>query len=560
MSFKNWLFTEELFPNKTATVFHRTTDLGKIEKMLESGFKPGGGCMYGCGLYTTFDLKSQFYSGMTVYGQYIVKFKVENLMDYIITPISVAKYVLKDKYRISDQLKRFGEKLLGRSPVTGDSLPMRTTDSLAEYDKLQAESQYSSDLAKRLYYDNKVWIEKSAGIIYNGRQDGYCLVKYQPTNEGVTMLGYAHAPVSDLSQYKTLNANKGWTTNSRGGKIKSLYGTKPDPTIKVGDKVYMKDEKGNISPTLPELEVLSIDGNSAYVKGELISGQVSLSQLTLPNQKTADRYKLSRSPFEEELEKVVKENRLKLFLIRSNVTDENVIYILKRYPSAQLAKTTIETIAKRKPQLITQPLIRELDNSGYNTYSLIKIILEEIKDPHMELVLEIVKTTANLRSNERISLLKLMTEKIPKLTKIEKQEILYVSSGLGTSSKDILPKQFNLELAVDMIDHMGENGHFENVTVGWIVSLFVDSVRSRNKPLQENINKNVIELTKAFLRNTKMSDKDTAYLILSVKIQTERDDEYISTIVDYLKSIERESAATAVEKGMAKRLQLAQQD
>ena len=95
MNFKHWLISEEIFPNKTATVYHRTCQncdedksIKSVSSILTSDYKVGKGCYYGCGLYTTFAIKSQFTNYMQTYGKAVVKFKVEELDKYLIFQLS----------------------------------------------------------------------------------------------------------------------------------------------------------------------------------------------------------------------------------------------------------------------------------------------------------------------------------------------------------------------------------------------------------------------------------------------------------------------------------------
>ncbi len=107
MNFKKWLISEEIYPqNKTATVYHRTSKQS-VANLLKSDFRSGTGCLYGCGLYTTFALDSQFAEYMDQYGDTLVKFKASKLDDYLIVHKSVARQLLGEKYKISDQLKMF---------------------------------------------------------------------------------------------------------------------------------------------------------------------------------------------------------------------------------------------------------------------------------------------------------------------------------------------------------------------------------------------------------------------------------------------------------------------
>ena len=78
--------------NRTATVFHRTKNIDSIKGMLSTGFRPGGGKMYGLGLYTTFDIESQLSLKMVnIYGPYIVKFIVKDLDQYLVFDPEEAK-------------------------------------------------------------------------------------------------------------------------------------------------------------------------------------------------------------------------------------------------------------------------------------------------------------------------------------------------------------------------------------------------------------------------------------------------------------------------------------
>ena len=115
MNFKEWLLSEEIFPNKTATVFHRTCQgcneeqsIKSVSSILTKDYKVGKGCWYGCGLYTTFAIESQFTNYMRTYGKAVVKFKVTDLDKYLIFQLSVAKQIHGEDYKISSQFKKLG--------------------------------------------------------------------------------------------------------------------------------------------------------------------------------------------------------------------------------------------------------------------------------------------------------------------------------------------------------------------------------------------------------------------------------------------------------------------
>jgi len=223
MNFKQWLFTEEIWQNKTATVYHRTKP-ENISTILSTGWETAGGCMYGCGLYTTFSIESQFTSYMERYGTSILKFKVTNLDQYIICQKSVAQQILGQNYKISDQLKKL------------NLTDLYTPEQIEKFDQMMETEKFSAGLALKMYHENNRLENKAKGIIYYGSNDGYCLVKYPPVEDNtITMLGYANnVPTNDLAKMKELETNckkneqgkceNPWITSTSKVSIKTLYG------------------------------------------------------------------------------------------------------------------------------------------------------------------------------------------------------------------------------------------------------------------------------------------------------------------------------------------------
>ena len=226
MNFKLWLLSEEIFPNKTATVYHRTKSIKDVSGILTSDYKVGKGCYYGCGLYTTFAIESQFTDYMKTYGKAVVKFKVTDLDKYLIFQLSVAKQIHGKDYKISSQLKKLGVSNKVTISVFDDEFDDDDDDNLKYYDERQEKENYSSDLAKEFYEQNK-WIENSVkGIIYYGKSDGYCLLKYPTVQDGtITMLGYADSESDDMKKMEELKSNIGWikSVGVLGTSIKNVY-------------------------------------------------------------------------------------------------------------------------------------------------------------------------------------------------------------------------------------------------------------------------------------------------------------------------------------------------
>ena len=138
MNFKNWLITEEIWQNGTATVYHRTKK-EKIQSILSNNWQVGDGQWYGAGLYTTFALKSQFTDYMIGYGDTLLKFKVKDLDKYVICSTSVARQILGKQYKISDQLKNLNLS------------DLYTEEQIEDFDKMMSEEEYEVN-----YYSGKI--------------------------------------------------------------------------------------------------------------------------------------------------------------------------------------------------------------------------------------------------------------------------------------------------------------------------------------------------------------------------------------------------------------------
>lgn len=314
MNFKKWLFNEEIWQGKVATVYHRTKPKD-IPRLLTTSFNAGAGtgCMYGCGLYTTFAIESQFTDYMRQYGDSIVKFKVTDLDKFIITHKNVARQILGANYKISDQLKR-----LNLSHLYSET-------ELQTFDKEMETVQFSSDIAKDMYSINFRIAEQAKGIVYNGRRDGYCLLKYPPIEDGsITMLAYAEsAPAGDLNTMHELEQGKGWTTSTGKVSLRTIYSVPEDerlakvqtepPKQSVTERLWNaknKDVMANFIikkyPTLDDNQIqaiLSLSQNKDLIINALINKKVSFSEENL-------EYMLKLSLKPDEVSKKLIENKL----------------------------------------------------------------------------------------------------------------------------------------------------------------------------------------------------------------------------------------------------------
>ena len=259
INFKQWLLTEEIWQGNVATVYHRTKP-ESIPSILTNSWQTEEGCMYGCGLYTTFAIESQFTNWMEQYGTSIIKFKVTNLDQYIICHKSVAQQILGQNYKISDQLKKH------------NLTDLYTPEKIKNFDEMMETVKFSSAIAKKMFESNKNLQQAVKGIIYYGENDGYCLVKYPPVEDGtITLLGYADdVPIYDMQKMRELESNckkneqgkceSPWITSTDKIAIKSLYGSKIENKYKYLDA---KSFENVINQSFAPYQIMAASGSDA---------------------------------------------------------------------------------------------------------------------------------------------------------------------------------------------------------------------------------------------------------------------------------------------------------
>lgn len=202
MQFKNWLLKEDIYPNKTATVFHRTRD-GYESSILASGFSSGSGAHYGKGFYATIDIDSQNKDKMIhLYGKSIVKFKVTNLDKYIAFNQDDAQKIHGSQWKVSQQLEKFG------------ILNLFDQDFLQQIDDSMQETytgSYAEAFSKTPNLQDHI-----KGMIFTGENDGHVFFKYDPVDDGtITMLATAYVPKA--------NDEIKWKTSTAKSTVKSVY-------------------------------------------------------------------------------------------------------------------------------------------------------------------------------------------------------------------------------------------------------------------------------------------------------------------------------------------------
>jgi hypothetical protein len=138
-----------------------------IRALLDDTFKPGEGAgyMYGKGLYAVHELEgTKTQSGG--YGPHILKLKVK-LDDYIIFDRDVATRV-------------YGKPLLPQEQALRAGLDDAIVERLGEagFNQLFDPDDFSSDIAKKA---SSFLAGRCKGIVYTGRNDGRCVLVYDPT-------------------------------------------------------------------------------------------------------------------------------------------------------------------------------------------------------------------------------------------------------------------------------------------------------------------------------------------------------------------------------------------
>ena len=161
------IIKEAIYGNM-ATVFHRTKISDLVNKVFDSGFKPGNGVMYGEGFYSTYELESQLDSNMEkIYGPIIVKFAC---------PIQTFFIFDYEEFKKSPNFKKLN------GPSKNEFLKAQFEFFKMDY----ANFDFSKKTSGSLTSETALWCTKNIpnfkklceGIIFTGSRDGKVLVSY----------------------------------------------------------------------------------------------------------------------------------------------------------------------------------------------------------------------------------------------------------------------------------------------------------------------------------------------------------------------------------------------
>lgn len=237
MKFKSWFNLNETIylQNNTATVFHRTRSMQDIQSMINGGYQPRQtqfSAMYGPGLYTVYDLESTTNPNSSTihYGDYVVKFKAEDLSRYLIFESDIAKQIHGDNWRIKDQVR---------------ILEIKTPNQYWDWDRTQRESEreFTSNAAISFCEGQRPWLNGCKGIIYRGRRDGYCLLAYAPYSE-LQFLAYVYAPLPTTVEFIDNN----WIKSSKDVTVKSISKYKHKNDLQKSDDKLMNKNYSLVPP------------------------------------------------------------------------------------------------------------------------------------------------------------------------------------------------------------------------------------------------------------------------------------------------------------------------
>jgi hypothetical protein len=211
---------------KGFTVFHRTggsaspSDIAaNINSMISIGFRPGGGDMYGRGLYATLNMQSQMNNGMEgSYGDGLVEYFVPK-KGFLIFDYTIAKLVYPGDYTLVRQLlvngifKTVKDIPLGMKTLSEDLFstlqdPFLSADRTFKiwrqcYDssgRSRTPAEMASGLARPIVDRSKKSLESTYamssatemkrpissfptvnGIVFTGHSDGNVIVVYKPS-------------------------------------------------------------------------------------------------------------------------------------------------------------------------------------------------------------------------------------------------------------------------------------------------------------------------------------------------------------------------------------------
>lgn len=215
----------------TAKYGYHRTDIKNVAGIIEKGFRPGFGTMYGSGWYMCYDLQSQLKGDMDHYGNALIKSRIFE-KGCIIFDYNLAKQYYGSRYTIVDQL------LANRFYASKSMIPIPWLEISDACELSLADPRYSATIAYNCFVEDlkgsyviesgslnpcqnkkNTWgvgsvglknnvprIGRLTGIMFTGNHDGNVYVCYDPKSaipEEYALLDGSERNPSDINWKST---------------------------------------------------------------------------------------------------------------------------------------------------------------------------------------------------------------------------------------------------------------------------------------------------------------------------------------------------------------------
>ena len=264
--FENWrqFISEEILPfENKAIVYHafgrgsrgneslqKDQILNRIETLREKGFIPGEGDLYGRGIYTvrnSNDLLSE-------YGDFVLKFEVQNLNKYAIFDYKEAKKVYGRNHDLKQQLEQ-----------NDLSIDEDLEEICNQTDLLNRRDEpFTSEQALKFstYLENNASEkQKIHGLVFTGRKDGSVLVGYKISD--FILVGFG-----ETLSVKSTNFNNFLQDQQKFIEdMKSIYTIQND---KIKSDSFFRQIRSEFYTKIKSVE--NYTNNKENIKREIISG------------------------------------------------------------------------------------------------------------------------------------------------------------------------------------------------------------------------------------------------------------------------------------------------
>ena len=287
---ENWrqFISEEIIPfENKAIVYHafgkgsrgneslqKDQILNRIETLREKGFIPGEGDLYGRGIYTVRNSNDLLYE----YGDFVLKFEVQNLNKYAIFDYKEAKKVYGRSHNLKQQLEQ------------NDLLIDEDLEEICNQTDLlnRRDEPFTSEQALKFstYLENNTSEkQKIHGLVFTGRKDGSVLVGYK--NSDFILVGFG-----ETLSIKSTNFNNFLEDSQKFTEdMKSIYTIQND---KINSDSFFRQIRNAFYTKIKSVE--NYINNKENIKREIISQILMLPVYIIQEQYYIQRMRESLAP------------------------------------------------------------------------------------------------------------------------------------------------------------------------------------------------------------------------------------------------------------------------